>query len=195
MGLGNKPDWRKEYEWVRLSEWQPTKNQQNILSSARSSRQGFVEDADYFPSARPENVWLPEGGRKVLLVDLDNIRSLSDRWNERMRTLYKICHTADKIIMAGQSASAKLARPHLAEYAQHITQVCFTRSAADNYLVDVGFRLTNNRPPDKKTQFVIVSNDFIFAKLKERGTIVVVSPNPTHISGRLKSVAHTVLSF
>jgi hypothetical protein len=81
------------------------------------------------------------------------------------------------------------ARPHLAEFAARARAVADGSDLADHVLLDAAAELPG------AAQYVLLSNDWIFAGLAERGPLIVLSPGSDALSDRLRSAATRVVDL
>ena len=117
-----------------------------------------------------EGVWTAGAGCRVLLVDLDNLRADPVRWRDRMAMIVALARQADVVALAGQEGAVRRARPHLAEFAARARPVDDGSDLADHVLLDAAAEVTG------PARFVLLSNDWIFAGLADRGPLTVLSP-------------------
>jgi hypothetical protein len=192
MGLGGGPSEWDEYEWVRLSD----------LPAPRAARRRPGVDADAADESSDtlsralaewleRNVlWVPDGGARVLLVDLDNLRAEPRRWRARMAAVVTLARQADHAVLSGQQGAVRRARPHLGEFAARAHPVADGSDLADFVLLDAAEALHID-----DMQVVVLSNDGIFAELADRGPLVVLSPGSDALSGRLREAATRVVDL
>ncbi|HEV7653826.1 MAG TPA: hypothetical protein VGP36_03690 [Mycobacteriales bacterium] len=180
MGLGGGPSEWDDYEWVRLSD----------LPETPRPRQAGQPLADAVLAwMQREKVWSTGAGSRVLLVDLDNLRADPVRWRERMAMVVALGRQADVVALAGQEGAVQRARPHLAEFAARARPVADGSDLADHVLLDAAAELPG------AAQFVLLSNDWIFAGLADRGPLTVLSPGADALSDRLRSAATRVVDL
>jgi hypothetical protein len=182
MGLGGGPSWRDDYEWVRLADLP------DIPPPApRTGRQPLAEAV--LAWLQREGVWTAGTGFRVLLVDLDNLRADPVRWRDRMAMIVALARQADVVALAGQEGAVRRARPHLAEFAARARPVEDGSDLADHVLLDAAAEVTG------PARFVLLSNDWIFAALAERGPLTVLSPGGDALSDRLRAAATRVVDL
>lgn len=130
-------------------------------------------------------------GERVLLVDLDNIRAEPARLRARMALLATLAASADHVVLAGQDDAVDRAVPWLGEAAGRAHRVPSGRNEADYLLLDEAEELLGERPG----QFMVASNDGIFAALARRGPLTLLSPGPSGLSGRLVAAAERLVDL
>ena len=173
MGLGGGPSWRDDYEWVRLADLP-----ESPPPEPRTGRQPLAEAV--LAWLQREGVWTAGAGCRVLLVDLDNLRADPVRWRDRMAMVVALARQADAV---------RRARQHLAEFAARARPVDDGSDLADHVLLDAAAELAG------PARFVLLSNDWIFAALAERGPLTVLSPGGDALSDRLSSAATRVVDL
>lgn len=139
---------------------------------------------------REHPVWDPAVETKVLLVDLDNLRAEPVRLRGRIEATVVLARGADYAAFAGQAGSVRRARPHLAEFADGALAVGDAGDEADWALRDAAMAAEG-----ATLQFVVVSNDGIFADLAERGSLTILSPGAKALSDRLRDAAERVIDM
>jgi hypothetical protein len=182
MGLGGGPSEWDDYEWVRLSDLPETLPEQ----AARTSQP--LANA-VLAWLQRESVWSAGAGSRVLLVDLDNLRADPVRWRDRMAMVVALARQADVVALAGQEGAVRRARPHLQEFAARARAVADGSDLADHVLLDAAAELPG------AARYVLLSNDWIFAGLAERGPLIVLSPGSDALSDRLRSAATRVVDL
>ena len=176
MGLGGGPSEWDDYEWVRLAD----------LPESPPPRAGAAQQplADAVHAwLQREGAWSAGSGSRVLLVDLDNLRADPVRWRERMGMVVALARQADVVALAGQEGAVRRARPHLAEYAARARAVADGSDLADHVLLEAAAAVPG------QARFVLLSNDWIFAGLADRGPLTVLSPGADALSDRLSAAA------
>ena len=150
------------------------------------------DDFEWFPlHADDDNVplvWIEDDATRVLLCDLDNLRADPRRLAARMRVAVEIARAADVPVFAGQAESVRRCGQLAAEFRDDVITVGSGRDAADHALLAVAERVRVHR-----VQFVVMSNDGIFARLALRGPLSVVSPSRERASSRLVKVARVLV--
>jgi hypothetical protein len=139
---------------------------------------------------RDHPLWHPDVETKVLLVDLDNLRAEPVRLRARIEATVALARDADYAAFAGQVGSVRRARPHLAEFADGALAVGNAGDEADWALRDAAMAAEG-----RTLQFVVVSNDGIFADLAERGALTILSPGAKALSDRLRDAAERVVDM
>jgi hypothetical protein len=182
VGLGGGPSEWDDYEWFRLADLPAAPPAPE--PPAAGSLAGAV---DAWLAGR--GVWAGAGPR-VLLVDLDNLRAGPLRWRHRMAMVVSLARRAELVVLAGQQGAVRRARPYLAEFAARAQEVADGSDLADHVLLDATDTL-----PARGAQFVVVSNDGIFATLAARGVLTVLSPGAHALSDRLRTAATHVLDL
>lgn len=173
MGLGGGPSEWDDYEWVRLAE---------------PEREPLAQALVDWVASNP--LWVAGTATRVLLVDLDNLRADPRRWRARMAAVVALARHSDHVVLAGQTAAVRRAKPHLAEFASHTHSVSHGSDLADQALLDAVEALDL-----KRQQIVVVSNDGIFAGLAHRGPLLVLSPGRDALSDRLDRAADRVVDL
>ena len=135
--------------------------------------------------------WEPAGGRRVLLVDLDNIRADTATLSGRLALLAVLAAGADHVVLAGQDGAVARSRPWLGVMGSTAYAVPAGRNEADYLLLDEATALVAGRP----AQFFVASNDGIFARLAGLGPLTLLSPRIDDLSARLFEVAQTVIDL
>jgi hypothetical protein len=182
MGLGGAPSEWDEYEWVRLADLPEP-------PPARPAGTGEPLVEAVLAWLQREAVWTSGRGTRVLLVDLDNLRADPVRWRHRMAMVVALARRADVVALAGQEGPVRRARPHLAEFAARARAVADGSDLADHVLLDAAAAVPG------RARFVLLSNDWIFAGLADRGPLTVLSPGGDALSDRLRSAATKVVDL
>lgn len=182
MGLGGGPTEWDDYEWVRLADLPPAP------AGGRSAGQQPLADPLHAWLAR-KSLWTAGAGTRVLLVDLDNLRADPARWRDRMTMAVALARQADVVALAGQEGPVRRARPHLAEFAARARAVADGSDLADYVLLEAAAEVPG------AAQFVVLSNDWIFAELAARGPLTVLSPGGNALSDRLRDAATQVVDL
>lgn len=86
--------------------------------------------------------------------------------------------------MAGQHDAVRRARPHLGDLIEHARAVDDGQDLADHVLLDAATAI-----PARQLRVMVVSNDGIFATLKDRGPLTVLSPDYQALSDQLRARA------
>jgi hypothetical protein len=183
MGLGGAPSEWDDYEWVRLADLP----ERPPPAPARSARPALADAV--LAWLQRASIWSAGAGTRVLLVDLDNLRADPVRWRDRMGMVVALARQADVVALAGQEGPVRRARPHLAEFAARARPVATGSDLADHVLLDAAAELTG------PAQFVLLSNDWIFAGLADRGPLTVLSPGADALSDRLRAAATRVVDL
>jgi hypothetical protein len=185
MGLGGGPSEWDEYEWVRLADLPDTPPP--AAGTAGGKREPLAEAV--LAWLQRESVWNAGAGSRVLLVDLDNLRADPVRWRDRMSMVVALGRQADVVALAGQEGAVRRGRPHLEEFAARARAVADGSDLADHVLLDAAAELAG------ALQFVLLSNDWIFAGLADRGPLTVLSPGADALSDRLRAAATKVVDL
>lgn len=222
MGLGGGPSARDDYEWVDLAALRqrgsggrrqaraggattaagssagasPGAASSSVATAARPDEPDALADAlCALLTERP--LWLSLSVRKVLLVDLDNLRAGPARWRARMAAVVCLARQADAVHLAGQASAVERARPHLAEFADRAVPVADGADVADHVLLEAAARDAAEAlaAGEDGPQVLVVSNDGIFADLAETGPLVVLSPGVEALSDRLDDAATDILDL
>lgn len=133
----------------------------------------------------------PPDRERFLLVDLDNIRADPARLRGRLALLSVIAAGADHVVLAGQDGAVRRARPWLGGMAQTTYIVPPGADLADHVLLDEARDLSDGGP----AQFVVASNDGIFARLATRGPLTLLSPGAASLNDRLRAAADRVIDL
>ena len=145
------------------------------------------------PTKDINNIWIENGGQRILLVDLDN--NLPDKFTIKyyMHALLRVARQADRVLFAGLADNIERSRPHLAEFdsPNNLEIVPQAKDAADNYLINKALRLATNT----KTQFAVVSHDHAFSCLAEYGHLFIITPIVRGISADLIAVSSGLLDL
>jgi hypothetical protein len=176
MGLGGGESEWADYEWVRLAD------------VPDDAGQPLAEALVAWVRENP--LWLDDGSTRVLLVDLDNLRAEPGRLRARISAVVELARQADYTAFAGQSGSVARARPWLAEFADKAEAVGGGPDEADWVLLDAAEAVT-----DFPLQFLVVSNDWIFAGLARRGPLILLSPGADALSDRLRDAASRIVDL
>jgi hypothetical protein len=176
MGLGGGPTFAADYEWVRLADLPPDAGEP-------------LADA-LVAWLREHPLWLEDDSTRVLLVDLDNLRAEPVRLRARMAAVVELARQADHTAFAGQAGSVTRARPWLAEFASAARAVGGGSDEADWVLLDAAEAVT-----EFPLQFIVVSNDWIFAGLARRGPLILLSPGADALSDRLRDSARRIVDL
>lgn len=134
-----------------------------------------------------DSPWTDTQASRVLLVDLDNLRAAPSRLRARLAVVVALAREADHAAFAGQVGAVRRSKPWLEEYADQAQAVPDGSDLADHALLDRARAVT-----DGPVQFLIVSNDGIFASLADRGPLALLSPGAEAMSDRLRDAAHHV---
>lgn len=179
MGIGGGPREWDDYEWFRLAD---------VPDTTDSPTDPLAAALLAWLVRNP--LWSATDARRVLLVDLDNLRADPRRWRARMAAVVALARLADQVAMAGQVAAVRRARPHLAEFASTARPVANGSDVADQALLDSVADLGS-----EPVQVIVVSNDGIFASLADIGPLLVVSPGREALSDRLDKAADRVVDL
>ena len=134
-------------------------------------------------------VWSGNGVTRVLLVDLDNLRAVKGRLRARLGVVVELARQADHVAFAGQAGAVTRSRPWLAEFARRAQPVLAGPDVADFVLLAAAAEV-----PDP-AEFLVVSNDGIFADLAERGELTILSPGVDALSDRLHGAASLLVDL
>ena len=176
MGLGGGESEWADYEWVRLPDLP--------VDTGGPLAEALVA------WVRSNPLWLDDGSTRVLLVDLDNLRADPVRLRARLAAVVELARQADYTSFAGQAGSVARSRPWLAEFAAEAEAVGGGSDEADWVLLDAAEAVT-----DFPLQFVVVSNDWIFAGLARRGPLILLSPGADALSDRLRDAARRIVDL
>lgn len=180
MGLWGA-SWRDEFEWLRLPD----------LPELPVPRSAGSELADRMRAYAGTHLrWAEGAGTRVFLVDLDNIRAEPARLRGRLALVAALAAAADVVVMAGQVGAVARARVWLGELGRGAIVVGPGADAADHALLEAVDAL-----PPGAAQFVVASNDGIFAELALRGPLTVLSPKAGDLSGDLRRHAARVVDL
>ncbi len=184
MGLGGGPGEWDDYEWVRLADLPA----QPPPPPVRRPGPAPLTEAVLAHLMR-RSLWTSGAGTRVLLVDLDNLRADPVRWRDRMTMVVALARQADVVALAGQEGPVRRARPHLVEFAPRARAVADGSDLADHVLLEAAGEVPG------AAQFVVLSNDWIFAGLASRGPLTVLSPGGDALSDRLRDAATRVVDL
>jgi hypothetical protein len=106
-----------------------------------------------------------------------------------MAMVVTLAQQADVVALAGQDGPVRRARPHLAEFAARARAVADGSDLADHVLLEAAAEVPT------PSQFVVLSNDWIFAGLAGRGPLTVLSPGGDALSDRLRDAATRVVDL
>lgn len=176
MGLGGGPGEWDDYEWFRLADLAAPPPAPLTLALQR-----WAHDTP---------LWAADGGSRVLLVDLDNIRADPVRLRARLALLLVLARRADHAAFAGQRGAVLRSRPWLEEFGSSAVAVREGPDAADRVLLAAAAEVR-----DTSVQFVVASNDGIFASLAARGPVTLLSPGSEALSDRLRAAAVQVVDL
>lgn len=199
MGLGGGPSEADDYEWVDLTALRARRPRRTAaVAPAAPAERGPDPLADALCALLTDRpLWLSLPVRRVLLVDLDNLRAGPARWRARMAAVVTLARQADTAHLAGQAGAVARARPHLAEFAERAVPVADGSDVADHVLLEAAAadaRAALDAGEDGP-QVLVVSNDGIFALLAETGPLLVLSPGVDALSDRLDDAATDVLDL
>jgi hypothetical protein len=180
MGLGGAPDEWADYEWFRLEDV-PAPEVVRVGPDPRSDAlRALVRD---YP------VWAGQGAQRVLLVDLDNLRAAPTRLRARLAVVVELARQADHVALAGQVGAVARARPWLEEFADRAQGVPQGADVADYALLAAAAKV------EDPVEFLVVSNDGIFAELAERGDLTILSPGMHALSAVLHGAASLLVDL
>lgn len=182
MGLWRLPgDW-DGYEWFRLADVDGRRPPSPPSDDAAAAMGHWLVD-----HLAAEPLWAAGPAVRILLADLDNLRAAPGRLRARLTAVVALAREADHAAFAGQTGAVRRSRPWLAEFADRAQQVPDGSDLADYALLDAAAAVSAT-----DVQFLVVSNDGIFAPLAERGPLALLSPGADALSDRLRDAAHRV---
>ncbi|PWJ49859.1 hypothetical protein SAMN06264364_12425 [Quadrisphaera granulorum] len=201
MGLGGGPSEADDYEWIDLAvlraRWprRTTPVTPGPAPAAKPAPDPLADALCALLTDRP--LWLSLPIRRVLLVDLDNLRAGPARWRARMAAVVTLARQADTAHLAGQAGAVERARPHLAEFAEQAIPVADGSDVADYVLLEAAAADARAalEAGEDGPQVLVVSNDGIFATLAETGPLLVLSPGVDALSDRLDDAATDILDL
>jgi hypothetical protein len=176
MGLGDGPGGFDDIEWFSVDEVDETPIQPYV----DSMRNWLVDHP----------MWQDGGGERVLLVDLDNVRAVPSKLYARLALTVALARQADYAAFAGQEVTVRRSRPLLAEFGAGALSVGRAADEADWALLDAADAAVGS-----DLQFIVVSNDGIFAQLASRGSVTVLSPDGSRLSERLRFAAERIVDL
>jgi hypothetical protein len=176
VGLGAERSPWEDYEWFDLDDVTDGPVEPYVLAA--------------LDSLRRDPVWLPGDSIRVLLVDLDNLRVEPARLRGRLLMAVALAEQADHAAFSGQGGSVRRALPHLGAFAGTAVAVGGGHNEADQVLLDEAEAIHAD-----DVQFVVISNDNIFASLATRGPLIVLSPGADALSDRLAEAASRVIDL
>jgi len=181
VGLGGGTPEDADLEWVRLPDLPPDPlllAQDALAEAMRAWGQAHLR-------------WDGTDRERFLLVDLDNIRADPARLRARMALMSAVAAEADHVVLAGQDGAVARARPWLGAMAETTYAVPNGADLADHVLLDEARDLSDGGP----AQFMVASNDGIFARLANRGPLTLLSPGAASLNDRLRGAAHRVVDL
>ncbi|WP_432562642.1 hypothetical protein [Kineococcus sp. SYSU DK003] len=184
MGLGGAPGEWDDYEWFRLEDVPGRK----VAAAVAEAGPDPLSDALRL-LVRDYPVWAGQGASRVLLVDLDNLRATRERLRARLAVVVELARQADHVALAGQIGAVQRSRPWLEEFADRAVAVADGADVADFAL------LAAARTVADPVEFLVVSNDGIFADLAERGDVTILSPGIDALSERLHGAASLLVDL
>jgi hypothetical protein len=170
VGLGGTPTEWDDYLWLDLAD---------------EPEPGLIPEAEALAWLTDNHVWQDGNRERVLVVDLDNLRADAGRLRDRMTLVVALARTADRAIFAGQVGAVARSRPWLDSFADSVIEVDDGPDAADHALIDAALAGRSRRA----MQFVVASNDGIFAALAKHGPVTLLSPSLSAASKRLETAA------
>jgi hypothetical protein len=176
MGLGVEGSAWADYEWLRIEDFEDRPTERYVAAA--------------LDSLTRDPLWLPGDATRVLLVDLDNLRVEPTRLRARMAMAVVLARQADLASFAGQEGSVRRARPALEEFAETALAVGHDHNEADEALLAAAAGVSSDH-----VQFLVISNDGIFAQLADRGPLVVLSPGSAALSDQLADAAERVVDL
>ena len=102
----------------------------------------------------------------------------------------ELARQADYTAFAGQIGSVARARPLAGRVREAAVAVGGGSDEADWVLLDAAEAVT-----DYPLQFLVVSNDWIFAGLARRGPLILLSPGADALSDRLRAAAALIVDL
>jgi hypothetical protein len=180
MGLGGAPDEWADYEWFRLEDVPAPEVVRVGPDPASDALRLLVRD---YP------VWAQQGAQRVLLVDLDNLRASPSRLRARLAVVVELARQADHVALAGQVGAVARSRPWLEEFADRAEAVPQGADVADYALLAAAAKVAD------PVEFLVVSNDGIFAELAERGDLTILSPGMDALSAGLHGAASMLVDL
>ncbi|HVU73404.1 MAG TPA: hypothetical protein VHE83_10635 [Mycobacteriales bacterium] len=188
MGLGG--DYVHEYgaldyEWIDLQADEPALT----FSDAEVWAEQWLAD---------HAMWQPGPAERLLLVDLDNLRAEPARLRDRLALVRVVARTADRAFFAGETATVARCRAALDDGIGTILTVGSGPDAADLALLEAARRRRGSGQSRRAVQFVVVSNDHIFARVARHGTLTLLSPDLAAASRQLRAAstrAHDVKTY
>jgi hypothetical protein len=139
-------------------------------------------------------LWADDDTERVLLVDLDNVRAAATRLKARLAVTVALARDSHYAAFAGQPAAVERSRPLLAVFGAGALAVGGGADEADWALLDAA-EAAVARADGQRLQFIVVSNDNIFARLAGRGRLRVVSPGGQALSDQLRDAADQVVDL
>jgi hypothetical protein len=176
MGLGDGPRGFDDIEWFTLDDVDDT------------PMQPYVDSMLAWLSDHP--LWLPDGRDRVLLVDLDNVRAEASKLYARLALTVALARQSNYAAFAGQEATVRRSKPLLAEFGEGALAVGRGADEADWALLDAA-----DAAEGSELQFIVASNDGIFAQLASRGSLTVLSPDGSRLSERLRYAAERIVDL
>lgn len=191
MGIGGGPGEDDDLEWVRLADLPPDPRVLAEHALAEAMRRWGESHLRWQGRNGDEDGAGTPDRERFLLVDLDNIRADPARLRARLALLGVVAAGADHVVLAGQDGAVRRARPWLGGMAETTYVVPKGADLADHVLLDEARDLSDGGP----AQFVVASNDGIFARLAARGPLTLLSPGAASLNDRLRAAADRVVDL
>jgi hypothetical protein len=176
MGLGDGPRGFDDIEWFTIDDVDDT------------PIQPYVDSMLAWLTDHP--LWMPDDRDRVLLVDLDNVRAVPSKLYARLALTVALARQSHYAAFAGQDQAVRRSRPLLAEFGEGALAVGGGADEADWALLDAADAAVGS-----ELQFIVASNDGIFAQLASRGSVTVLSPDGTRLSERLRYAAERIVDM
>lgn len=185
VGLWKLPGEWDDYEWFPVTDPITSAVAAPVDDDpATAMGQWLIEHLQAAP------LWDAGDATRVLLVDLDNLRAAPSRLRARMTAVVNLARRADHVALAGQAGAVRRSSLWLDEFAGRAQSV-----ADGSDLADLALLASAEAVTAEPVQFLVVSNDGIFASLAERGRLAVLSPGRDALSDRLRSAAHRLVDL
>jgi len=181
VGLGGGVREDDDLEWVRLPDLPP--------DPVAVAQDALADAMRAWGAAHLR--WDGSDRERFLLVDLDNIRADPARLRARLALLSAVAAEADHVVLAGQDGAVRRAQPWLGAMAETTYAVPDGADLADHVLLDEARDLSDGGP----AQFMVASNDGIFARLAVRGPLTLLSPGAASLNDRLRDAADRIVDL
>ena len=161
----------------------------NVTNEFKAEKEVKILAPILTPLVALERVWRANEGGKVLLVDLNSLRSPKEKWSERMATVLLLGGQADYVFIAGNQELSRNATPYLKDLGAKIN-VSSNPSISNKYLVGEVSKLKGI-----KVQLLLFSNTHALSQLSSKGRLTVANPQVDTMSRILAENADAILDL